>query len=61
MAVTGGQGNPDWTREEVALALELYFSVGQKMPSASDKKVIALSKLLREKWGQSQLSKSGYS
>lgn len=47
MAVTSGQGNPNWTREEAALALELYFSIGEKMPSSSDEEVIALSNYLR--------------
>ncbi len=47
MAITSGQGNPHWTREEVALALELYFSLGELMPSKSDKEVIELSKFLR--------------
>lgn len=47
MAVTSGQGNPNWTREETALALELYFSIGEKMPSSSDEAAIALSKYLR--------------
>ena len=27
MAVTGGRGNPNWTREEVILALDLYFEL----------------------------------
>lgn len=47
MAVTKGQGNPNWTKEETALALELYFSLGQRMPSPNDKEVIALSSYLR--------------
>ena len=47
MAVTSGQGNPNWTREETALALELYFSIGEKMPSSSDEKVITLANFLR--------------
>ena len=47
MAVTGGQGNPNWTREEVALELDLYFSIGEKMPSSSDEEVVVLSQYLR--------------
>ncbi len=47
MAVTKGQGNPNWTREETALALELYFRLDQKMPSASDEEVVELSSFLR--------------
>lgn len=50
MAVTGGQGNPNWTREEVALALDLYFSIGERMPSKTDKEVVALSDFLRFMW-----------
>jgi len=47
MAKTMGQGNPNWTREEVALALNLYFSIGEKMPSPTDSEVIELSNFLR--------------
>ncbi|WP_296591607.1 HNH endonuclease [Methylophaga sp.] len=47
MAVTKGHGNPNWTREETALALELYFSLGKKMPSSNDNEVIELSNYLR--------------
>jgi 5-methylcytosine-specific restriction protein A len=47
MAITKGHGNPNWTREETTLALELYFKLGQKMPSSSDSEVVELSKYLR--------------
>lgn len=47
MAVTSGHGNPKWTREEVILALDLYFECGERIPSASDQRVISLSNLLR--------------
>jgi len=47
MAVTKGQGNPKWTREETALALELYLKREQKIPSSNDSEVILLSAYLR--------------
>lgn len=47
MAVTHGHGNPDWTRDEVVLALDLYFDCNGSIPSKSDARVVALSKLLR--------------
>lgn len=47
MAVTRGHGNPDWTRDEVILALELYFACEGRMPASSDPRVEALSELLR--------------
>jgi len=47
MAVTKGHGNPNWTREEVILALDLYFDCGGKMPSAKDPRVVELSRVLR--------------
>ena len=39
--------NPNWSREEVVLALDLYFAVGRRQPPASDPEVVALSDLLR--------------
>ncbi len=47
MAVTQGHGNPNWTREEVILALALYQECGDKIPSSSDGRVSELSALLR--------------
>ncbi len=47
MAVTAGHGNPDWTKDETILALELYQSCGGKLPGGDDPRVIALSDLLR--------------
>jgi 5-methylcytosine-specific restriction protein A len=47
MAVTHGHGNPKWTRDETILALDLYFDCRDHIPSASDERVQALSKLLR--------------
>lgn len=40
--------NPNWTKDETILALDLYFRVGQKMPGENHPEVIALSKLLNE-------------
>lgn len=47
MAVTKGQGNPDWTREEVILALDLYHSLDGKIPNSKDERVCELSRTLR--------------
>ena len=48
MARTHGHGNPKWTRDEVILALALYWDCDGKMPSARDKRVADLSTLLRQ-------------
>lgn len=47
MAVTKGHGNPDWSREEVILALELYHSCGGQIPGPADERVRELSSVLR--------------
>lgn len=47
MAVTHGHGNPPWTRDEVVLALDLYFDCDGKIPGQSDPRVKELSDLLR--------------
>ncbi len=47
MAVTKGQGNPNWTRDEIILALDLYFDFDGKIPSGNNPHIIALSQLLR--------------
>ena len=47
MARTHGHGNPNWTKDETILALDLYFDFGGKIPSGSDMKVTALSNMLR--------------
>lgn len=47
MAVTQGHGNPNWTRDEVILALDLYHSCGDKIPGPSDDRVRKLSAILR--------------
>jgi 5-methylcytosine-specific restriction protein A len=48
MAKTHGHGNPDWSRDEVILALDLYLSCGGTVPGASDPRVKALSMILRD-------------
>jgi 5-methylcytosine-specific restriction protein A len=47
MARTQGHGNPNWTRDETILALDLYFDLNGKVPSGADERVQALSELLR--------------
>lgn len=47
MAVTKGHGNPNWTREEVILALDLYNQLNGSIPGPNDERVIALSEELR--------------
>jgi 5-methylcytosine-specific restriction protein A len=47
MAKTQGHGNPDWTRDETILALDLYFKCNGKMPTGTDVRVRDLSRLLR--------------
>jgi len=47
MARTEGHGNPNWTRDEVILALDLFLSSEGRIPSKTDARVIALSNLLR--------------
>jgi len=46
MAVTEGHGNPDWTREETILALDLYLECDKRVPAKSDPRVLELSRLL---------------
>lgn len=46
MAVTQGQGNPDWTEEETILALDVYLSSGRKAISKHDPRISELSALL---------------
>jgi len=38
--------SPSWTRDEVILALDLYFRKGRRIPVPSDPDVIELSRLL---------------
>jgi 5-methylcytosine-specific restriction protein A len=47
MARTSGHGNPDWTRDETLLALDLYFRLGGQIPSGKDARVRELSGLLQ--------------
>ena len=47
MARTHGHGNPNWTRDETILALDLYLKCHGKIPSRDDRRVQDMSKLLR--------------
>lgn len=47
MPVTKGAGNPDWTRDETILALDLYLKHGRKLLDQTHPDVIALSTFLR--------------
>lgn len=47
MAVTHGHGNPNWTRDETILALDLYLECDGHIPSSADERVQALSEILR--------------
>lgn len=47
MAVTAGHGNPHWTRDEVLLALDLYFRCGGNVPGPTDPRVMELSRVIR--------------
>jgi 5-methylcytosine-specific restriction protein A len=47
MAVTSGHGNPNWAREEVILALDLYFDCKGRPPTPRDARVRELSEVLR--------------
>ena len=47
LAVTQGQGSPDWTQEETILALDLYLSGGQKTIGKDNARVLDLSSLLQ--------------
>jgi 5-methylcytosine-specific restriction protein A len=48
MAVTQGHGNPDWSREEILLALDLYLKLAGKVPGPDDFQVVELSNALRQ-------------
>lgn len=47
MAVTQGHGNPNWTRDETILAVDLYLTSNGIVPSPKAPEVRALSELLR--------------
>lgn len=47
MAVTQGHGNPNWTRDETLLALDLYLTLKGAVPSPKSPAVKSLSGLLR--------------
>jgi 5-methylcytosine-specific restriction protein A len=46
MPQTGGQGNPDWTREETILAMHLLVISDMRPPGKASAQVVALSELL---------------
>lgn len=47
MAKTQGHGNPNWTRDETILAMALFLSFGQRVPSKNAAEVAELSAFLR--------------
>lgn len=47
MARTQGHGNPNWTRDEIILALDLYLRLNNKVPSPRSSEIQELSKILR--------------
>ncbi|KEY03758.1 HNH endonuclease [Brucella inopinata] len=47
MARTQGHGNPNWTRDETILALDLYFKVNGAIPYPRANEIRELSALLR--------------
>jgi 5-methylcytosine-specific restriction protein A len=47
MPITKGQGNPDWTREETVLALDLLRAAAPRIPGKTSVEVRALSDLLQ--------------
>lgn len=47
MAAPSGHRNPDWTEDEVVLALDLYFDANERALDDNDPRVIELSDLLR--------------
>ena len=47
MAKTHGHGNPNWTRDETILALDLFKQLDGKVPSPKSKEVKELSEVLR--------------
>ncbi|TIL38589.1 HNH endonuclease [Mesorhizobium sp.] len=58
MARTQGHGNPNWTRDETILALDLYLASDGKIPGVNDERVQQLSLTLRslaQKTGGTQL------
>lgn len=48
MAVTQGHGNPDWVRDEILLALDLYLRCDGNLPGPTDSRVVALSNEIRQ-------------
>jgi 5-methylcytosine-specific restriction protein A len=48
MARTQGHGNPNWTRDETILALDLLFDCNGTVPSRNDARLVELSEVLRQ-------------
>lgn len=44
---TKGSRNPNWSREETILGLNLFHELDGKTPSVSDARILELSRLLR--------------
>jgi 5-methylcytosine-specific restriction enzyme A len=47
MARTHGHGNPNWSRDETILALDLYFRCAGEIPNSDDALITELSRELR--------------
>jgi len=47
MARTNGHGNPNWTRDETILALDLFLKLNGNVPTPKSSEIQALSTLLR--------------
>ncbi|MFD2816626.1 HNH endonuclease [Paracoccus aerius] len=47
MAKTKGHGNPNWTHDEIVLALDLYLRLDRNVPSPRSPEIQALSAVLR--------------
>lgn len=47
MARTHGHGNPNWTHDEILLALDLYLRLGKNVPSPRSPEIQELSAVLR--------------
>jgi 5-methylcytosine-specific restriction protein A len=46
MPITQGHGNPDWTRDETLLVLDLYLRHEQRVPAKSSPELLELSRVL---------------
>lgn len=57
MARTRGHGNPNWTRDETILALDLFQQFAGSVPSSKSKEINDLSDILRALPYHSEASK----